>query len=38
VRRYPWQWFQFAPFWPEPDVAAGAADEDAPVVSRLGSE
>jgi predicted LPLAT superfamily acyltransferase len=17
VRRYPWQWFQFAPFWPE---------------------
>jgi len=18
VRRYPWQWFQFAPFWPEP--------------------
>jgi predicted LPLAT superfamily acyltransferase len=24
VRRYPWQWFQFAPFWPEPAQGAGA--------------
>jgi len=24
VRRYPWQWFQFAPFWPEPSPAANA--------------
>jgi KDO2-lipid IV(A) lauroyltransferase len=38
VRRYPWQWFQFTPFWPEPEVAAGDADEDATVVSQLGSE
>jgi lauroyl/myristoyl acyltransferase len=38
VRRYPWQWFQFAPFWPEPDAAAGDADEEARVASRLGSE
>ena len=24
VRRYPWQWFQFAPFWPEPAQGAGS--------------
>jgi KDO2-lipid IV(A) lauroyltransferase len=33
VRRYPWQWFQFAPFWPE--LAGGAlADADAARASR----
>jgi lauroyl/myristoyl acyltransferase len=25
VRRYPWQWFQFAPFWPEPDGGEASA-------------
>ena len=34
VRRYPWQWFQFAPFWPEPEVAAGDADEAEAAASR----
>jgi lauroyl/myristoyl acyltransferase len=34
VRRYPWQWFQFAPFWPEPEVAAGDADEAEVAASR----
>jgi predicted LPLAT superfamily acyltransferase len=29
VRRYPWQWFQFAPFWPEP-AAALAPGAEAP--------
>lgn len=38
VRRYPWQWFQFAPFWPEPEVAAREADEEASLVSRRGIE
>jgi predicted LPLAT superfamily acyltransferase len=38
VRRYPWQWFQFAPFWPEPEVAAREADEEASVVSQRGIE
>jgi KDO2-lipid IV(A) lauroyltransferase len=39
VRRYPWQWFQFAPFWPEP-AAALTCDEDAEPVasSTLGVE
>jgi predicted LPLAT superfamily acyltransferase len=30
VRRHPWQWFQFAPFWPAPPEelgADGAAEE-----------
>jgi KDO2-lipid IV(A) lauroyltransferase len=26
VRRYPWQWFQFAPFWPEPAAALAPAE------------
>jgi predicted LPLAT superfamily acyltransferase len=26
VRRYPWQWFQFARFWPDEAVAAAADD------------
>jgi KDO2-lipid IV(A) lauroyltransferase len=26
VRRYPTQWFQFAPFWPEPEPGAGFAE------------
>jgi KDO2-lipid IV(A) lauroyltransferase len=26
IREFPWQWFQFAPFWPE-DAAAAADDE-----------
>jgi lauroyl/myristoyl acyltransferase len=38
VRRYPWQWFQFAPFWPEPDAAAGDAEEAEASVSRRRSE
>jgi predicted LPLAT superfamily acyltransferase len=31
VRRHPWQWFQFAPFWPEPpaELAAEAEAQDA---------
>jgi lauroyl/myristoyl acyltransferase len=35
VRRYPWQWFQFAPFWPEEtgDAARGQ-DEAAPAEAR----
>ena len=35
VRRYPWQWFQFAPFWPEEtgDVAR-AQDEAEPAEAR----
>lgn len=28
VRRHPWQWFQFAPFWPEPPP--GEADAEHP--------
>jgi predicted LPLAT superfamily acyltransferase len=27
VRRHPWQWFQFAPFWPEPAQGAPAAED-----------
>jgi KDO2-lipid IV(A) lauroyltransferase len=27
VRRYPWQWFQFQPFWPEPGEALARGDE-----------
>jgi predicted LPLAT superfamily acyltransferase len=38
VRRYPWQWFQFAPFWPEPDAPAGGEQADPQQVSTLGSE
>jgi lauroyl/myristoyl acyltransferase len=36
VRRYPWQWFHFAPFWPEPREAAasGAAEAEAPASGR----
>jgi len=27
VRRYPWQWFQFQPFWPESaEVTAPSED------------
>jgi len=26
VRRYPWQWFQFAPFWPEAPLAEAGAE------------
>jgi KDO2-lipid IV(A) lauroyltransferase len=37
VRRYPWQWFQFAPFWPEaPPAPAQAEREGARSASRLG--
>jgi KDO2-lipid IV(A) lauroyltransferase len=38
VRRYPWQWFQFAPFWPEPDALAGGEQADPAQASKLGSE
>jgi predicted LPLAT superfamily acyltransferase len=27
VRRHPWQWFQFAPFWPEPAELLGEEAE-----------
>jgi KDO2-lipid IV(A) lauroyltransferase len=38
VRRYPWQWFQFAPFWPDPELAAGDATEAEAAVSQRGSD
>jgi len=34
VRRYPWQWFQFAPFWPEPGDAIARSDEAKSAASR----
>jgi KDO2-lipid IV(A) lauroyltransferase len=30
VRRYPWQWFQFAPFWPESADAITRGDDATP--------
>ncbi|MGH7288318.1 MAG: hypothetical protein ACREI8_09910 [Myxococcota bacterium] len=39
VRRYPWQWFQFTPFWPESPAAAQADVEvETAAATRLGSE
>jgi predicted LPLAT superfamily acyltransferase len=35
VRRYPWQWFQFAPFWPELGVLE---DAQAARAAKLGVE
>ena len=35
VRRYPWQWFQFAPFWPE---LAVLEDAQAAPAAKLGAE
>jgi len=39
VRRYPWQWFQFQDFWPQP-VCSGASGEDtgAPRASQQSAE
>jgi predicted LPLAT superfamily acyltransferase len=31
VRRYPWQWFQFQPFWPEPGDALAPGAEAAAI-------
>jgi len=39
VRRYPWQWFQFAPFWPEPaDSGDRGEDADVPRPSQVSAE
>jgi lauroyl/myristoyl acyltransferase len=36
VRRYPWQWFQFAPFWPEAPAVPAPAEGEARSASGLG--
>jgi KDO2-lipid IV(A) lauroyltransferase len=38
VRRYPWQWFQFAPFWPEPEALAGAEAAEPLATGKLGAD